>query len=112
MSHRHLGFHAGLNNLLASQPNSYEPDRRRAEPSQVSVQGLLGYVEAPQQESLAVKYFTTKELARRWTLSHRTLENWRQADKGPRWVKLGSRIVYPLSEIIAYEVTHFNGGAK
>lgn len=31
--------------------------------------------------------FTQKELARRWTLSHRTLERWRWDDTGPAYMK-------------------------
>lgn len=65
----------------------------------------------PSTPTPACKFLKTKEVARRWSVSHRTLENWRQAGTGPRWVKLGSRVAYPLNEIVAYEVAHFNGGA-
>ena len=37
---------------------------------------------------------TQKELARRWTISHRTLERWRWAGEGPAYMKLGGRVVY------------------
>lgn len=47
--------------------------------------------------------FTQKELARRWTLSHRTLERWRWVGTGPAFMKIGGRIVYRLEDVLAYE---------
>lgn len=47
--------------------------------------------------------FTQKELARRWTLSHRTLERWRWDDTGPAYMKIGGRIVYRLEDVLSYE---------
>lgn len=46
---------------------------------------------------------TQKELARRWTISHRTLERWRWAGEGPSYMKLGGRVVYRLEDILAFE---------
>ena len=47
--------------------------------------------------------FSEKLLARRWGLSHRTLERWRHDEAGPAYLKVGGRIVYRLSDIEAYE---------
>jgi len=47
--------------------------------------------------------FTQKELARRWTLSHRTLERWRWEGKGPAFMKIGGRVVYRLEDILNHE---------
>lgn len=44
-----------------------------------------------------------KLLARRWGLSHRTLERWRHDETGPTYLKIGGRVVYRLSDIEAYE---------
>ena len=44
-----------------------------------------------------------KELASRWKISHRTLERWRWAQEGPRYLKIGGRVVYRLSDIEAFE---------
>lgn len=44
-----------------------------------------------------------KELAARWKISHRTLERWRWAQEGPRYLKLGGRVVYRLSDVEAFE---------
>ena len=43
------------------------------------------------------------ELAVRWRVSHRTLERWRWTGEGPRFVKLGGRVVYRLSDTEEYE---------
>ena len=47
-----------------------------------------------------------KELARRWGLSHRTLERWRYTDQGPTFLKLGGRIVYRLADIETFETSN------
>jgi predicted DNA-binding transcriptional regulator AlpA len=43
------------------------------------------------------------QLAARWGISHRTLERWRWTGEGPKFVKLGGRVVYRLSDIEEYE---------
>jgi Helix-turn-helix domain len=43
------------------------------------------------------------ELADRWGLSPRTLENWRWRGEGPPFVKIGRKVVYRLIEVEAYE---------
>lgn len=45
------------------------------------------------------------ELAVRWRISHRTLERWRWTGEGPKFVKLGGRVVYRLDDIEEYEQT-------
>ncbi|TVS08992.1 MAG: DNA-binding protein [Gammaproteobacteria bacterium] len=44
-----------------------------------------------------------KELADRWTISHRTLERWRWAGEGPAYMKIGGRVVYRIADIEAFE---------
>ena len=46
---------------------------------------------------------THKELARRWTISHRTLERWRYTGEGPQFMKIGVRVAYRLEDVEAYE---------
>ena len=36
-------------------------------------------------------------------LSRKTLDNWRVAGRGPKFCKLGARVLYPQSEIDAYK---------
>lgn len=42
-------------------------------------------------------------LARRWRRSPRTLERWRQARRGPAWLRLEGRVLYRLEDVLAYE---------
>jgi hypothetical protein len=48
------------------------------------------------------------ELARRWRMSPRTLEQWRWQGRGPRFLKLGGRVVYPASEVEAFEAVNLH----
>lgn len=50
-----------------------------------------------------MKYLNQTDLARRWGISPRTLERWRNLGRGPRFCKIGSRCVYPLPEVESYE---------
>jgi hypothetical protein len=44
-----------------------------------------------------------RDLARRWSMSERTLERWRWLGQGPRFLKLGGRVLYRLEDIEAFE---------
>ena len=46
------------------------------------------------------------ELARRWKLSPRTLERWRWLGIGPRYIKVGGRVIYRLEDVEEYEVSN------
>ena len=50
-----------------------------------------------------VRHLNQIELSRRWRLSPRTLERWRWLGEGPRFLKIGGRVVYLLEDIEAYE---------
>jgi len=54
-------------------------------------------------------HLTTQDLARRWSFSEATLRNWRWAGKGPPALKLGSRVVYRLTDVEAFEAQHVPG---
>ena len=43
------------------------------------------------------------ELAERWGVSQRTLERWRSLGWGPRFHKMGGRVVYMMKDVEAYE---------
>ncbi len=43
------------------------------------------------------------ELAERWRISPRTLERWRWTGEGPKFLKVGGRVVYRLADIDQYE---------
>jgi hypothetical protein len=46
---------------------------------------------------------TQEELAERWRLSPRTLEQWRWLGRGPRYLKIGARVLYDEGEVADYE---------
>jgi hypothetical protein len=64
-------------------------------------------------------FISSKELARRWRVSHRTVQRWRSEGTGLPYLKIGNRIVrYSLDSVAAYEKVHLphlldiNGGAE
>ena len=50
-----------------------------------------------------MQHLDQKGLADRWLISPRTLEQWRWQGKGPRYLKIGGRILYPLVEVESFE---------
>lgn len=50
-----------------------------------------------------IRHLNQVQLSRRWSLSHRTLERWRSQGTGPRYLKVGGRVVYRLQDIEAFE---------
>lgn len=50
-------------------------------------------------------YMTAVELSTRWkgTISPRTLANWRVTGSGPRFVKIGGRVMYRQADVLAWE---------
>lgn len=54
-------------------------------------------------------HLTQLELADRWRLSGRTLEKWRQTRRGPRYLRVGGRVLYPLEEVARFEAEHLRG---
>jgi hypothetical protein len=48
---------------------------------------------------------TTEQLARRWGKSPGTIANWRykHPPRGPRYMKIGGSVFYPLAAVIEYE---------
>jgi len=45
------------------------------------------------------------QLADRWQISPRTLEQWRWLGKGPRFLKVGARVLYRESDVETYEAS-------
>ena len=52
---------------------------------------------------MTIHHLNQTELARRWRMSERTLERWRWLGQGPRFMKLGGRVIYRLEDIEAFE---------
>jgi predicted site-specific integrase-resolvase len=52
---------------------------------------------------MQVQHLDQDAVARRWDISPRTLERWRWTGQGPRFLKIGGRVVYRMEDIEAYE---------
>ena len=52
-----------------------------------------------------IKFLNQHELSARWKLSGRTLERWRWLGTGPRYHKIGGRVVYRIEDIEEWENT-------
>jgi predicted site-specific integrase-resolvase len=52
---------------------------------------------------MSIRHMGQAALAERWGVSQRTLERWRWLGFGPRYIKIGGRVVYRADEIEAFE---------
>ena len=52
---------------------------------------------------MSIQHLGQEQLAQRWGISTSTLERWRWSGEGPRFLKLGGRVVYRLEDIEAFE---------
>ena len=46
---------------------------------------------------------TPKEAANRLRVTTGTLSNWRVQGQGPRFIKVGRKVLYPVAQVVAYE---------
>ena len=56
-------------------------------------------------QQAAITYLTPQQLADRYggRISVRTLANWRCYGNGPKFTRIGGRILYELSELLVWE---------
>ena len=52
---------------------------------------------------MSPQHLNQRQLAARMGISARTLERWRWIGGGPRYLKIGGRVVYRLEDIEAFE---------
>ncbi|UVF21370.1 DNA-binding protein [Microvirga terrae] len=54
------------------------------------------------------KFLTPRQLTERWggEIHERTLANWRASSRGPRYLRIGGKILYDLAEVEEYERRH------
>lgn len=52
---------------------------------------------------MEIIHFNQRNLANRWGVSEATLERWRTEGIGPKYLKLGGRVLYRLIDIEEYE---------
>ena len=50
-----------------------------------------------------MKHLDQAHLAERWQMSPRTLEQWRWQGRGPKFLKVGGRVIYHLADVEQYE---------
>ena len=59
-------------------------------------------------EEETVQHLDQTGLAKRWLISPRTLEQRRWQGRGPRYLKIGGRVIYPLTEVETYEAANLH----
>ena len=59
-----------------------------------------------------MQHLDQKGLAKRWMISPRTLEQWRWQGRGPKYLKIGGRVVYRLSDIEAFEAASLHANTN
>lgn len=52
---------------------------------------------------MTIRHLNQIKLAARLNISPRTLERWRWTGEGPRFMKVGGRVVYRLEDVEGYE---------
>jgi hypothetical protein len=55
---------------------------------------------------------TEIELGKRWGVSAKTLQRWRSESRGPKYMKLSKRVLYPMDEIFAFETDAMYAGTS
>jgi Helix-turn-helix domain len=58
------------------------------------------------QHTSPVRHLHQIELARRWNISPRTLENWRWLGQGPAYLKVGGRVLYRIEDVETFEAAN------
>lgn len=60
------------------------------------------------------QYLTPAELVERYkqTITIRTLANWRSTGEGPRYTKIGGRVLYPANAVAEWESARTLGMAR
>jgi predicted DNA-binding transcriptional regulator AlpA len=51
-------------------------------------------------------YLTTNQLTERYKVHKLTLFRWREQGRGPKFIKIGKRVLYPLKEVVEWERAH------
>lgn len=54
------------------------------------------------------KLLTPKNLADRWNMKPKTLKDWRWQGRGPKFIKIGGRVLYRLMDVEDYETENLH----
>ena len=57
----------------------------------------------PGQKERDTRHIKPTQLARRWRINPRTLQNWRCRGSGPPYLKIGGQILYRQEDVERYE---------
>jgi len=60
---------------------------------------------------MKLSHLNQVHLARRWSLSPRTLERWRFHGIGPSYLKVGRRVLYRVADVEAFEAMRLRNAA-
>jgi len=71
---------------------------QEASESAVHLRSHEGGADRPQARR-GVKYLTTDELARLFRTSTESVRYWRTNGSGPRWIKIGRRVLYDAADV-------------
>lgn len=55
-----------------------------------------------------LRHLNQVQLARRWSISPRTLERWRWLRQGLPYLRIGGRVVYRLTDVEAFEAAQLH----
>jgi hypothetical protein len=55
---------------------------------------------------MVTRHLNEIELSRRWAISPKTLQRWRWLKNGPKYLKIGGRILYREEDVQAFESAH------
>ena len=55
------------------------------------------------EKAMSKLNLTERKLAEMWNVSPKTLQRWRTEGRGPRYLKLSKKVVYPLEQIRTFE---------
>jgi hypothetical protein len=64
--------------------------------------------------SASRRFLDPPSLVARWegAVNVGTLAKWRMRGYGPRFLKLGSKVLYPMDEVVAYETANLRAAAE
>lgn len=54
------------------------------------------------------EFLTDVQLAARWQITRQTLIRWRRQEIGPPFVRINTRVLYPITGVEQYEKTNTN----
>ena len=60
------------------------------------------------ERNMETRHINPFQLARRWGVTPKTLQNWRCKGRGPPYLKIGGHIIYRQADVEQFEATHYH----